>query len=492
MESKKILSKKFFIQLAIGIILLCLLVLIYFTALSYFHKCILANRASGSEVVDLEDLDDTNTPIVEVATSTSIVEKINDKLLVIYSFFFSLPIPEELVSSNEKDNSVLYLGSFPYTSAIVDNTKTSLRFDGTTNAIMFPLNYEWLPAAPELVEANKNKFNGYKVNSFKGPFEDRRCLQNNCLEYKGNKLVYNGKVLSFPSGIKASEIYAVSLGNISDRFIVGFTLKGGEYKSEVFYFTDSKFTKIPNFKTITSAYPGLLGFGGESDDFLIVYGAYKGQAFRIRGNKVTDLDQFVSYRAMNNGFKPEVIRAKSDNYVNWYIYSSSSNNPQIVKLWPDDSGEIVGATSFLKDLDIKGQSAEFKLLEVKSSEVLLLAHIKNDNHDVWQVLKDRGFKNDKSASLITLPVYYDVKKTEVFIKKIYNSEIDLDNQGQSLVKVNFSINSDDWQEVKWGQNIDFKQDGTKVYFLKVLFLPASSRFYSPYIGSIIFSYVCNI
>jgi hypothetical protein len=195
---------------------------------------------------------------------------------------------------------------------------------------------------------------------------------------------------------------------------------------------------------------------------------------------------------MNNGFKPEVIRAKSDNYVNWYIYSSSSNNPQIVKLWPDDSGEIVGATSFLKDLDIKGQSVEFKLLEVKSSEVSLLAHIKNDNHDVWQVLKDRGFKNDKSASLITLPVYYDVKKTEVFIKKIYNSEIDLDNQGQSLVKVNFSINSDDWQEVKWGQNIDFKQDGTKVYFLKVLFLPASSRFYSPYIGSIIFSYVCNI
>jgi hypothetical protein len=357
---------------------------------------------------------------------------------------------------------------------------------------MFPLNYDWALATPELAEANKSKFNGYKVNSFKGPYEDKRCIQNNCLEYKGNKLIYNDKTISFPSGVKASEIYAVSLGTLSDRFLVGFTLKGGEYRAEVFYFKDSKFTKIPNFKTITSSYPGLLGFGGEPDDFLIIYGAYKGQGFRVQNNKITNLDQFFSYRFMNNGFKPEVIRAKSDNYINWYIYSSTLNNPQFFKLWQNDSGEIVGAASLLKDLNIKGQSAELKLLESKTGEVSLLVHTKIDAHDFWQLFKDHGFKNNQSASLITLPIYYDTKKSEIFIKKIYNSQIDLDSQGQSLVKVNFSINSSDWQEVKWGQNIDFKQDGTKVYFLKVLFLPASSQFYSPYIGSIIFSYVCNI
>lgn len=492
MFSKFSSFKKIVIKLVIWLVSLLILIIIYFLSLSYFHEQILAEKKTT--VINLNDYNtvvannNSVKPIEDIATSSSIIQKVGNEIVSFYSFFFELPVSKQAtnINSEEKNNLINYLGSFPYTPAIIDNKKTDLRFDGITSAITFPLNYDWTMAGQEVVTANENKFNSYQFNSFKGPYKDKRCLQNNCLEQKENKLYYNGKLLSLPVDIK--KLQAVSIGIIANRFVVGFTLKNNDYQADAFYFDDSNFSKIPNFKTITSSYFGLLGFGGELDDFLVVYGAYKGQAFRVRGDKVIDLNKFISHALMNNGFKAEIVKVKNGNYANWYITSATIDNPKFIKLWQDDNGEIVGLISLVNELKITDQLVELKLLNAESNKVSFLAHLKSNDYDSWQIFNDYGFKNKQIATLLTIPLAHNNSNEEVIVEKIISSELIMDTQGEAFVKTEISFDGLKWQKIIWGKNIDFNQVSSKSYFLKMIFSPVTNPFYSPYISSILFNY----
>ncbi|MFZ2310497.1 MAG: hypothetical protein WAW11_03050 [Patescibacteria group bacterium] len=489
------LSKKIIIKIAISLILLLILAAIYFASLSYFHQQILMKQKIA--IINLSDYNkaaastDKDTKATEdTATSSNFIQKIDNELSSLYSFFFELPQSDKTSdSSNGEKSSTLILGSFPYTLSIVDKDKTNLRFDGVTSAVTFSLNYEWTTASEEVVATNKNKFNAYSFNQFKGPYNDKNCLQNNCLEQKGNKLYYNGRPVSLPISIK--NLQAISIGIIANRFVVGFTSKNTEYQAEAFYFDNLKFSKIPNLKTIYSSNFGLLGFGGEANDFLVIYGAYKGQIFRVRDGQVINLDKFTSHRLMNNGFKAEIIKVKNNNYVNWYITSATVSNPQFIKLWQDDKGEIVGAVSLLNELKISDQ-LELKLLDVTSNKASFLAHLKSDTQDYWQVFNDYGFKNKQTANLVTLPLSHNSSNAEVFVKKIGLSELSLDTQGQPFVKTEVSFDGSTWKKITWGNNIDFEQKGSKSYFIKIIFSPVINSFYSPFIDNIMFTYLYSI
>jgi len=484
MFSKINLFKKIVGQIAIGLVFLFLFSLVYFYSILYFKNNLLPEQRT----INVSKVTNTfrnpvsdDSPIVAtvpMAAPTTVAEKISKEISSFYNFFFELPASsyEPALSNNRMlENKTLYLGSFPYTSAVVDSAKTNIRFDNVSSAIFFLPNYSWEKSDQNLIKANKNKFSNYQVNNFKGPYNDKRCLENNCLELKDNQLFYNGKLLILPTEIKISNLKAISLGTVSKKFLVGFTLENNGYQGEVFYFDGLKFSKIPNFNQITSAYFGLLGFGGEESDFLIIYGAYKGQAFRVKDKKIINLDKFFSYRPMNNGFKAEVIKVKNSKYTNWYIYSSTLNNPRFLKLWEDDAGEIIGEIALHDDLLISGKSAEFKLLEVKDSEAILLANNKFGDEESWQVFKDYGFLNSQPGTLITLPIYHNADNPEIVINKIYESEISLDKQGQPLVKAEFSVDGLNWQEVSFGKDLDFLQNPTKYYFLRLNFCHKVTR-----------------
>lgn len=500
MLSKINLFKKIVGQIAIGLVFIFLFSLVYYFSVSYFKNNLLPvqriiNVSKVTNTFRNPAIDDGPIAATLPVAPTTVAEKISEEISSFYNFFFELPTDSyNTVAYSDKraENQTLYLGSFPYTSAVVDSAKTNIRFDNVSNAIFFLPNYGWEKADQNLIEANKNKFSNYQVNNFKGPYNDKRCLENNCLEIKDNQLFYNGKLLLLPTEIKISNLKAISLGIVSKKWLVGFTLENNGYQGEVFYFDGLKFSKIPNFNQITSAYFGLLGFGGEESDFLIIYGAYKGQAFRVKDKKIINLDKFFSYRPMNNGFKAEIVRVKNSKYANWYIYSSTLNNPRFLKLWEDDDGEIIGEVALHDDLLISGKSAELKLLEVKDNEVVILVNNKLSVDESWQVFKDYGFLNSQPGTLITLPIYHNADNPEIVINKIYESEISLDKQGQSLVKAEFSLDGLNWQEVSFGKDLDFLQIPTKYYFLRLNFSAVFKPFYSPFVDKIIFSYTCRI
>lgn len=469
-------------RIFIGLIFLSFLFCVYAFSAIYFEQVALTKKV-------LKDIDSAR-PV----SRTIISKKVDEKISSFYSFFFDLPkaesSPDNLDYRRRRD---LYLGVFSYTTAMVDYDKTNLSFEGVSNAIAFKPDYKWEQVGQELLSRYQPEFDRHAFNSFSGPYDDKRCIKDNCLEVKNGKILYNDKSLLLPSGIKAKDIHAISLGLVESKWLVGFTLKKNGYEGQVFYFDGLKFSQIPGLNNIYSEYPGLFGFGGTKDDFLIIYGAYKGKAFRVQGEKISNLDKFFSYRVMNKGFKPEVIRAQSDNYINWYIYSSTIDNPHFLKLWQDKKGEIVGIMSLLADLGIKEQTIELKLVESALDHVSLISKAKEGGHESWHLFKDFGFLNEETKMLISLPTIYDSTDADnkMYINAIKENSIHMDEQGKEFVKMEFSLDGSAWQAVRIGKNFDFIQEPTNRYFLKIIFSPTGDKFYSPYISMITFSYLYN-
>lgn len=390
-------------------------------------------------------------------------------------------------SISKKD---FYLGSFGYSFSNIDETKTNLYFDKTATAIFFPPDYEWRDAIAEA--SDKEDFKAIKFNDFKGPYNDERCLNDNCLEQRGNKLYYNGRVLAHPSSVRNLDIEALSIGALQNRWLVGYTIKKKDgYEAQAFYFKGGKFTKILFPEPLSSPYFGLFGFGGIEDDFLIIYGAYQGTAYRVRGERVIKLDKLFGLRVMDKGFKPEVIRAVRDSDVSWYIYSQSLNHPQLIKLWQNGGEEIVGEQTF-PDLFFGHKSAGFRLRAVFPDRVVLGAELTDSkDNKSFKTFTDKGFKNTSEGNLVTRPISHDGGKSEIIIKKIARARLEINEADRSLVKFLFSSNGVDWRNIPLGENSDFTTSKIKSYFLGLIFPPSQDRFYSPFVSGISFDYYCQ-
>ena len=393
----------------------------------------------------------------------------------------------------------LTFGSFYDTfssDAGLDLTKTDLYQDKIATAMFFPPDYEWQSAPADTVASLKSYVDAVNLNDFNGPYKDRRCLGDNCLEQDNNDLYYNGQHLFLPDGLRSTDVLAVSIATVGQRWLVGFTLKdGSKYQGQVFYLdgatgagaNGAKFTAL-DLPTISSSYFGLFGFGGEENDFLIIYGAYKGIAYRVQPDKITDLSSFFDIRVMNGGFKAEAFKTVYQDNINWYVFSSTTSRPQLIKLWQNQTPDIAGEASFADLLfSPTTESAVFKPLEAKADRITLLAKVRSDNVDSWQTFTDRGFKNTNPGTLVFNPISRAAGAT-FSLQKIATSRLDIDAASGEAVKLWFSADGQNWREVPAGENIDFTTPALNNFFLKVTFNASAAKFYSPFLASVLFDY----
>jgi hypothetical protein len=406
----------------------------------------------------------------------------------------SLPLSADRATTTPVFSSPsLYLGSFGYSPAAADPQKTTLYSDATVRAITFVPNYSWVTTGSGTASSTNGGSNSWRLNNFTGPYADRRCLGSNCLEQNGTNLYYNGQLLELPAAIKSTDLAAVSIGALSRRWLVGFTLKDGEqYSGQVFYFDGQKFSTLTDLAPISSTYFGLFGFGGEESDFLIIYGAHQGRAFRVRGNSVTDLSQFFGINVMRGGFKAETIKAASGSYVNWYVYSLSLNHPILLKLWQNRTADIVGETVFSNLFSGSEQSAVFKLISAGLSQVSLAADIRdNQGWEVSKAFNDYGFNNAAGGIFVTTAQSQDNTNPEILIKKISQTSLNVDAGSKASVQFLFSTDAINWQDVPLGENFDFRAGPLKFYYLKLTFPLQTDKFYSPFVSSVLFDYLCQ-
>jgi len=354
--------------------------------------------------------------------------------------------------------------------------------------MFFKPNYSWEEASPELIKLFQDSFAGEQFNNFEGPYQDERCLGDNCLSQQGAELLYNGRPVAWPKELKNSQVAAVSLGTISRKWLVGFTLHdGNNYRGQVFYFDGGKFTPLVLSVDIYSTSFGLFGFGGDDSDFVVVYGTDQARAFRVRNSAAVDISRWFSPRVMEGGFKPEILRVKKGDDVIWYVYSSTSHRPQFIKLWQNDTEDIVGEAVFSDLLAFPYPVASFRLVSSQDDRVVLLAKLQSAGIADWKIFIDRGFENTAPAELITKPIARNGGVAFV-INSIVSVDLALDEASAESVKFSFSENGQIWREVPEGKNKPFLTDKMRSYFLKVNFPSFNDRFRSPFLDSILFNY----
>lgn len=403
---------------------------------------------------------------------------------------------DALSSANKAISSDSTFNSFfdSFASGHLINASASTLFrDDSAAAVYFPPDYSYQPASAEIIGRYKNEFNQIYLNDFTKPLSiiDKRCLGQNCLEQRGKKLIYNGKEISLPREIKESEMVALSIGSLEKTWLVGITLKKGvDYQGRVFYFDGKKFTPYlfpGNQESIISPYIGLFGFGGNESDFLIIYGAYRGLAYRVQGGKNTDISRFFDFRVMAKGFRPEVIKANSEQAANWYIFSSSLEHPQLIKLWQNQAGEIIGEAVYQNIFSYSGETVSFRLINVSTKEFSLLARVKQGTIETWQIFTDRGFKNSNPGELIFNPILID---SEIIIEKIANSRLGSAESPCPEGKFSFSTDNSNWQELPQGDNLnkDFRTPVKDNFYLRVDFPAQANKFYSPFLAEVLFDF----
>lgn len=406
----------------------------------------------------------------------------------------SLEIVSEEVVDKKPPNIVdpsLIFGTFfdSFSSdVLINQDKTTVYYDKPAAAVFLTPDYEWreLSPADKIVAEHQDNFPA-EANNFNGPYLDRRCLGADCLEQRRNDLYYNDRRLKLPAETDNYEILAVSITSLSNRWLVGFTLKDGSaYRGMAFYFDGYYFSPLITDATdiqITSSYFGLIGGGGDDNDFLLIYGGYKGIAYRIRERQAFDISRFFEVRVMRNGFKAEVVRVDRNGDVGWYVYSSTLSRPRLIKLWENGSGKIVGQAIFTHRLS--GDYVIFKLLDSNEERNTLLAKSSVGGSYHWHVFDDRGFDNNRENILEFKPIS---RGTNISLKKIAYSKLGLDEKGLASAKFLFSANGQDWVEISAGKNIDFPVLDIKQFFLKLVFAVPDNKFHSPFLADILFDY----
>ncbi|MFA5131415.1 MAG: hypothetical protein WC467_03230 [Patescibacteria group bacterium] len=382
---------------------------------------------------------------------------------------------------------------------LLNSAASTLYRDDLAAAVYFPPRYTWeeessgqsLKNEAELAKSNSLAQN--KISDFLEPLviSDRRCLGGNCLEQTGKHLSYQGKPLALPGEIKAADVVALTIGALDTRWLLGLTLKEGDaYQGRVYIFDGNKFSPLifgDQTEKISSPYLGQFGFGGSDTDYLVIYGAYRGEAYRFQAATVTDISTFFDFRVMATGFRPEIIKATNGRVVNWYIYSSSLGRPRLIKLWQNSDGKISGEADYQNIFSNSGESASFRLVAAAADKFVLLATIRQDNMETNRVFTDRGFESRMPGELIYNAI---IAEPGITIKKLAASKLGSPDNPCSEGKLSFSTDNNFWQELPSGQNLNqtFKATVENNYFLRVDFPAQTDSFYSPFLNEVLFDF----
>lgn len=396
----------------------------------------------------------------------------------------------------------------------VDSSQTTLYLNGPAAAVMFPPDFSFTPTTGIAGE----KLFLENFNDFTGPQKAEYCLGQNCLNLDGLKLYYNQRLLTLPSRIKLKDVEAISIDALENTWLVGFTIKYSDkkHRAEVYSFDGKKFTPLVFPKMIISDDFGLVGFGGEDNDFLVIYGAYQGTAYRFRDKKAQDISKFFDIRVMKDGFKAEVTKVKNGADTNWYVSSLTNNRPQFIKLWQNGTEDIVGEVIFdlsateeqtTQNQATRDRAIDFRLKEIKPKEIIFIAKVKNGSNISLFDFIDRGFKNEIGSYLTFTPISISHEQPLITLKKIKTLKIEVDDPSRDKIKVLFSNDEKTWREVPFGENIDFKtmaisSSTTDInpdamvpeffnnFQLQIGFSPDSNKFYSPFLEEFLFEYYC--
>lgn len=410
--------------------------------------------------------------------------------------FFEIPVilrktpGDALISSSFTD---LFSGP-----GWLDQGRTTMYLDRLTTAFTFPPKYSWQKS--NLSTSQVDRF--VKLDS---QGADTRCLpaqaglKGKCLSQKGIALIFNGQNLPLPQSLAGKNIVNISIGALDTKWVIGVVTKeGAGYSGWVFYFDGVKYEKIPGIvdnPILTSKYIGILGFGGNDDDWLLIYGSYEGIAYHVRdGQKPQDISRFFGIRVMNNGFAPMIIRSQIanckleiKNCAMWYVFSATNGTPKFIKLFQNGTAHIEGAIDLTGNILSVGQDgvspASFVPLKSAGANPVLVALLKRGGlEEIWE-FTDLGFEKEKQYDIAS----NNINNYPAEVRSVKLTEYDLSLIGGDIV---FYVSNDGeaWQKIGLNDEVEFsKSDGRKLLW-KATITPTGPNDTSPFLDRIRLDY----
>lgn len=243
---------------------------------------------------------------------------------------------------------------------------------------------------------------------------------------------------------------------------------------------------------IVSKYPGTLSFGGDENDFLAVYGAYEGLAFRVRDNDqslmITDYSNLVGIRVMNGGFAPRIIRVPAISYqssvvsYSWYVWSATERNPKLIKLFENNVGAIIGAADFSPSLF--GSGVVFASFAASRSGSLVARVVSEGGEESFWNFTDLGFDTSISREAVSV----NLSVAPAAVRRASIAEVDPMEVGGSA---RFFLSNDGivWVPVRVGDEIVFPNEHGTQLLWKATFTPETfSGMPTPFLSRIKLDY----
>lgn len=348
----------------------------------------------------------------------------------------------------------------------INQDLTTMYQDRTVTAFMFPPRFEW---------------NRGGSGVFIDDDPNRACVGDRCLELREGGLRFDHVPLPLPQSVAAKHIVRLSVSTIGDRWFVGAVTREGEtYEAYAFLWDGSRYTDPFQGPAFHSPYEGVVAAGGDENDFLVIYGAYEGQAFRVRGgiencklkieNCLTNLSHLFGIRVMNGGFHPVVLHLRNNQsspaITSWYVWSATEGNPKLVKLFEDSSGEIGGAVDF-SPLIFSSEVRRASFSVAGRARLLAELLLSSGTREGWEFI-DQEFDTLMRREVVSV----SVNGTGAAVRSASVSEVEPASVGAGA---HFFLSNDGvtWVPAAVGDKIEFSNPNGRQLLWRAVFAPDS-------------------
>lgn len=390
------------------------------------------------------------------------------------------------VVAAEKTKKPEYFTSFGdlfSSSAWVDKQQTTLFHDLSGMTLTFQPNIQWhqdglcldRPAECQVIEQS------LKTSA--------QCFGDNCLSVQNNTLFYREQLLALPPGT-VGELVNLAVTRFDDRWLVTAVMKieDDNYRPLIWWFNSGVFSVInlvdDQGNIAQSRYFGKIAVGGQADNLLLLYSAYDGLAWQIRGTEVKNLSYYFGLRVNAGGFYPKIINFQQDNETVWFVFNQNESPVRLLKFWQNGSGWIEGMLDLSEQLPRDSRSAYFMINW--SDPNSLRAKITNlaGQSQLW-TMRDNGFTvlSGGQVTSVNLMVYNQDKP------QIIGALITDIVGGWSNFKDQWflSVNGVDWLPIQLNQRLNFEQPTNQLWW-RWQVGPGENRQQSPCLKKITINY----
>ncbi len=291
----------------------------------------------------------------------------------------------------------------------INSSQTTFYYDRVSTAYSFLPLYTWQNG-----DVCSDKNCGLTAADWSFPdFNEEYCLKSGCLKVEGKNIIYKNKNLSLPSEFKGKEIVNISLYPLKNDWLVGIVFKAGEEERGIAYRYNGKtFSNLDTNKSLNfisrAGYSGArFGFGGDDNNYIVLFGGYNLVGYQFTKDKIIDLQSFLGLRVADGGFAPVIIKQNRGQETLWYICSRTEGKPKLIKLWQNGSESVKGVLSLTEALlNETDSAASVRCRAGEKAGELELAY-ENNGQTKIKVFEDNGFKQDIDYVLSSKNIFLD-------------------------------------------------------------------------------------